>query len=80
MPLRLSRAAARGDRCPRYRGLIGRFLGRESGPISQNKGSLSNNRRKHEFQALRDDEVALIEGIVRDAFEGFEGKPATSPA
>jgi len=41
--------------------------------IRQNKGSLSKNRREHEFKALRDDEVALIEGIVREAFEGFEG-------
>jgi hypothetical protein len=45
--------------------------------IRQNKGSLSENRREHEFKALRDDEITLIEGIVRDAFDGFEGKPAT---
>ena len=45
--------------------------------IRQNKGSLSKNRREHEFKALRDDEVALVEGIVRDAFDGVEGKPAT---
>ena len=45
--------------------------------IRQNKGSLSRNRREHEFTELRDDEVAWIEGIVRDAFDGFEGKPAT---
>ena len=44
--------------------------------IRQNKGSLSTSRRTHEFKALQDDEVALIEGIVRDAFEGFEDKPA----
>lgn len=44
--------------------------------IRQNKGSLSKNRREHEFKALRDGEVALIEGIVRDVFEGFEDKPA----
>ena len=44
--------------------------------IRQNHGSLSKNRRDHEFMALRDDEVALIEGIVREAFEGFEGTPA----
>jgi len=37
--------------------------------IRQNKGSLSRNRREHEFKALRDDEVALIEGIVREAFD-----------
>src|SRR5215471_10594419 len=45
--------------------------------IRQNHGSLSKNRREHEFKALREDEVVLMEGIVRDAFEGFEGKPAT---
>jgi len=44
--------------------------------IRQNNGCLCNNRREREFQALRDDEVALIEGIVRDAFDGFEGMPA----
>jgi hypothetical protein len=44
--------------------------------IRQNQGSLSKNRRKNEFNALRDDEVTLVERIVRDAFEGFEDKPA----
>ncbi len=44
--------------------------------IRQNHGSLSKNRREHEFEKLRDDEVALVEGIVRDAFEGFEDKTA----
>lgn len=44
--------------------------------IRQNHGSLSRNRREHEFKALRDDEVALVEGIVRDAFGGFEGEPS----
>jgi hypothetical protein len=44
--------------------------------IRQNKGSLSKNRREHEFKGLRDDEVVLIEGIIRDAFDGFEGMPA----
>jgi hypothetical protein len=44
--------------------------------IRQNKGSLSKNRREHGFKALRDDEVALIEGIVRDVFEGFQERPA----
>jgi len=43
--------------------------------IRQNKGALSKNRREHEFNALRDDEVALIEGIVREAFEGLEEQP-----
>jgi len=37
--------------------------------IRQNNGTLSKRRREVEFQKLRDDEVALIEGIVRDAFE-----------
>ncbi len=44
--------------------------------IRKNKGAPPKNRREHEFKALRDDEVALIEGIVRDTFEGFEDKPA----
>jgi hypothetical protein len=39
--------------------------------IQQNNGALSKKRRQGEFNKLRDDEVALIEGIVRDAFEGF---------
>jgi hypothetical protein len=44
--------------------------------VRQNHGSLSKNRREHEFKALRDEEVALVEGIVRDAFGGFEGEPS----
>ena len=36
--------------------------------IRQNQGTLSRRRREGEFQKLRDDEVALIEGIVRDEF------------
>jgi hypothetical protein len=40
--------------------------------IRQNKGLLSKRRREDEFKQLRDEEVALLEGIVRDAFEGFE--------
>lgn len=43
--------------------------------IRRNQGSLPKNRREHEFRNLRDDEVALIEGIVREAFEAFEAKP-----
>jgi hypothetical protein len=39
--------------------------------IRQNKGALSKKRRLEEFSKLRDDEVASIERIVRDAFEGF---------
>ena len=38
--------------------------------IRQNKGVLSRKRREDEFEKLRDDEVTLIEGIVRDTFEG----------
>jgi hypothetical protein len=38
--------------------------------IRQNGGRLSAKRREGEFSKLRDDEVVLIEGIVRDAFEG----------
>jgi Fic/DOC family protein len=41
--------------------------------IRQNKGTLSKKRRTEEFRKLRDDEVASLELIVRDAFEGFEG-------
>jgi hypothetical protein len=40
--------------------------------IRQNNGTLSKKRRESEFQALREDEVALLEGIVREAFAGFE--------
>lgn len=39
--------------------------------IRQNSGVLPKNRRKREFKLLRDDEVALIEGIVNKAFAGF---------
>ncbi len=42
--------------------------------IRQNEGKLSKKRRDGEFAKLRDDEVALIEGIVNEAFEGFEGR------
>ena len=40
--------------------------------IRHNKGSLSKMRREGEFRKLRDDEVALIQGIVVDAFSGFD--------
>jgi len=43
--------------------------------IRQNGGSLSRHRREHEFKKLRDEEVILIENIVREAFEGFENPP-----
>ena len=34
-------------------------------------GTLANNRRRREYAQLRDDEVRLLEDIVRDAFDGF---------
>ena len=40
--------------------------------IRQNQGMLAKKRRAGEFKKLRADEVATIEGIVSDAFEGFE--------
>jgi hypothetical protein len=39
--------------------------------IRQNKGILSKKRRSGEFKKLRGEEATMIEGIVRDAFEGF---------
>jgi hypothetical protein len=32
---------------------------------------LSRKRRAGEYQKRRDEEVSLLQGIVRDAFEGF---------
>ena len=48
--------------------------------VRQNNGTLPTKRRDGEFKRLRDDEVVLVEGIVRDAFSGFAeagriGKP-----
>ena len=40
--------------------------------VRQNNGTLSRKRREGEFKKLRDDEVLLLEGIVNQAFEGFE--------
>jgi hypothetical protein len=39
--------------------------------IRQNKGTLPKKRRTEEYRKLRDEEVASLELIVRDAFEGF---------
>jgi hypothetical protein len=39
--------------------------------IRQNKGSLGHKRRENEFAKLTDDEVADLEAIVREAFDGF---------
>jgi hypothetical protein len=38
--------------------------------IRQNNGILPRKRREGEFKQLRDEEVALLEGIVNDAFAG----------
>lgn len=46
--------------------------------IRQNKGTLPKKRRTDEFRELSDDEVASLEIIVRDAFEGFEDTDAGS--
>jgi len=48
--------------------------------VRQNNGTLPTKRRDAEFKRLRDDEVALVEGIISDAFSGFAetgriGKP-----
>jgi hypothetical protein len=42
--------------------------------IRDNHGTLSARRRRGEFAQLRDDEVARVEEIVRDSFEGFSAK------
>ncbi len=39
--------------------------------IRQNEGRLGRKRREGEFEKLTDDEVTLIEAIVREAFDGF---------
>lgn len=39
--------------------------------IRKNNGKLGKKRRENEFAKLRDDEVAAIEAIIREAFEGF---------
>lgn len=39
--------------------------------VRQNGGSLSKKRRQSEFEALTDEEVAQLEAIVREAFDGF---------
>jgi Fic/DOC family len=40
--------------------------------IRSNHGKLSKRRREGEFRELRDEEVGLLEGIVHDAFDGFD--------
>ena len=41
--------------------------------IRQNNGALPKGRREGEFSKLRNDEVTLVEAIVNDAFDGFDG-------
>lgn len=41
--------------------------------IRKNNGQLGKKRRENEFAKLSDEEVAAMEAIVREAFEGFEG-------
>jgi hypothetical protein len=48
--------------------------------VRQNNGKLSKNRREHEFKELRDEEVTLLERIVRDAFDGFDESAGTRGA
>jgi hypothetical protein len=40
--------------------------------IRVNEGKLGRKRREGEFEKLTDDEVASIEAIVGEAFDGFE--------
>lgn len=40
--------------------------------VRQNGGTLAKRRRQHEFAKLTDPEVAAMETVVREAFEGFE--------
>lgn len=42
--------------------------------IRDNHGTLSARRRRGEFAQLQDSEVAQIEAIVQDSFEGFSAK------
>lgn len=39
--------------------------------VYRNGGTLPKNRRKREFAALKNEELAELEKIVRDAFDGF---------
>ncbi len=41
--------------------------------IRLNEGKLGRKRRESEFEKLTDDEVASIEVIVHEAFDGSEG-------
>jgi hypothetical protein len=39
--------------------------------IRQNSGSLPKKRRQNEFEALTNEEVAQLESVIREAFDGF---------
>ncbi len=41
--------------------------------IRQNKGTLPKRRRTGEFKQLTDDEVRMLEAVVKDAFDDFGG-------
>jgi hypothetical protein len=45
--------------------------------IRQNNGKLAQRRRRKEFEALTDEEVAAIESIVQEVFEGFADHSAS---
>ena len=40
--------------------------------IRKNDGKLGKKRRENEFAKLTDDEVAAVETVVQEEFEGFE--------
>jgi hypothetical protein len=46
--------------------------------IRQNEGKLPNKRRTKEFRKLTDTEVASLEGIVGEAFDGFKDERRTA--
>jgi hypothetical protein len=46
--------------------------------MRQNQGKLGKKRRENEFAKLTDDEIASIEAIVREAFEGFDAAHISS--
>ena len=48
--------------------------------IRLNEGTLGRKRREGAFEKLTDDEVAYIEAIVREAFDGYEGHNRETPA
>lgn len=41
--------------------------------LCQNQGKLGRKRREHEFAKLTDGEIASLEAIVNEEFEGFDG-------